>query len=202
MEIKTDTTANQYLSFILRDEYFAIEIYKVREVLDVTTLTKIPRMPDYLCGVINLRGNVVDRCMVVCHKGRRSMSGEEALPRPHVARHLAGIFTEQKIKMARDVGIIENGAKLIGRATTGRFEGLARVSGYGLDIGAWACVDHLRFVPDKVPAMPKLRKVHRIGVLVQLNHLIPRVLLYFVDQRKLPEEFRAVSVDEHEWPTR
>ncbi|MFZ5774579.1 MAG: chemotaxis protein CheW [Thermodesulfobacteriota bacterium] len=49
----------QYLTFTLRDEGFAIEIGKVREVLDVTTLTKIPRMPDYLSGVINLRGSVV-----------------------------------------------------------------------------------------------------------------------------------------------
>ncbi len=51
--------AAQYLTFILRDEGFAIEIAKVREVLDVTTMTRIPRMPDYLSGVINLRGNVV-----------------------------------------------------------------------------------------------------------------------------------------------
>lgn len=51
--------ATQYLTFVLRDEGFAIEINKVREVLDVTTLTRIPRMPDYLSGVINLRGSVV-----------------------------------------------------------------------------------------------------------------------------------------------
>lgn len=49
----------QYLCFTLRSEGFALEIAKVREVLDVTTLTKIPRMPDYLSGVINLRGSVV-----------------------------------------------------------------------------------------------------------------------------------------------
>lgn len=51
--------ATQFLTFTLRDEGFAIEIAKVREVLDVTTMTKIPRMPDYLSGVINLRGSVV-----------------------------------------------------------------------------------------------------------------------------------------------
>nr|MDA8166000.1 chemotaxis protein CheW [Desulfobacteraceae bacterium] len=51
--------ASQYLTFTMRDEDFAIEIAKVREVLDVSTLTRIPRMPDYLSGVINLRGNVV-----------------------------------------------------------------------------------------------------------------------------------------------
>ncbi len=49
----------QYLTFVLRDENFALEIENVREVLDVATLTKIPRLPDYISGVINLRGKVV-----------------------------------------------------------------------------------------------------------------------------------------------
>ncbi len=55
--IQLNTT--QYLTFTLREEGFAVEIAKVREVLDVTTMTRIPRMPEYLSGVINLRGNVV-----------------------------------------------------------------------------------------------------------------------------------------------
>lgn len=60
MEVnKENILAGQYLTFSLRDEEFAISISKVREVLDVSTMTKIPRMPDYLSGVINLRGNVV-----------------------------------------------------------------------------------------------------------------------------------------------
>ncbi|MBF0397022.1 MAG: purine-binding chemotaxis protein CheW [Desulfobacterales bacterium] len=49
----------QYLTFNLGEECFALEISKVREVLDYITITKVPRMPDFICGVINLRGNVV-----------------------------------------------------------------------------------------------------------------------------------------------
>jgi purine-binding chemotaxis protein CheW len=49
----------QYLTFALGDEEFALQIAKVREVLDYPNITKVPRMPDYLCGAINLRGNVV-----------------------------------------------------------------------------------------------------------------------------------------------
>ncbi len=51
--------SNQYLTFMLGEEGFAIEISRVREVLDFTDLTKVPRTPDYMRGVINLRGNVV-----------------------------------------------------------------------------------------------------------------------------------------------
>jgi len=59
MESAFSDTSNQFLSFTLREESFAVDIFKVREVLDVTNLTKIPRMPPHLSGVINLRGSVV-----------------------------------------------------------------------------------------------------------------------------------------------
>jgi purine-binding chemotaxis protein CheW len=49
----------QYLTFLLGDEVFSLEISKVREVLDYTIITRVPRMPEYLQGVINLRGGVV-----------------------------------------------------------------------------------------------------------------------------------------------
>ncbi|SHI88456.1 CheW protein [Malonomonas rubra DSM 5091] len=49
----------QYLTYKLADEVFALDIAKVREVLDFTCITKVPQMPDFMCGVINLRGSVV-----------------------------------------------------------------------------------------------------------------------------------------------
>ncbi len=49
----------QYLTFRLEDEVFALDITQVREVLDFTTVTKVPRTPDFMRGVINLRGSVV-----------------------------------------------------------------------------------------------------------------------------------------------
>ena len=49
----------QYLTYKLGDEVFALDITKVREVLDFTTITKVPRTPEFMRGVINLRGSVV-----------------------------------------------------------------------------------------------------------------------------------------------
>ncbi len=49
----------QYLTFKLDNEVFALDISRVREVLDFTDITKVPRTPDFMRGVINLRGNVV-----------------------------------------------------------------------------------------------------------------------------------------------
>ena len=59
MSVTEITDTRQYLTFKLADEVFGIEVSKVREVLDFTTITKIPRTPDFMSGVINLRGNVV-----------------------------------------------------------------------------------------------------------------------------------------------
>jgi purine-binding chemotaxis protein CheW len=49
----------QYLTFNLNDEIFAVDISKVREVLDFTVITKVPLTPEFMRGVINLRGSVV-----------------------------------------------------------------------------------------------------------------------------------------------
>ena len=49
----------QYLTFKLEEEVFALDISKVREVLDFTAITKVPKTPEFMRGVINLRGSVV-----------------------------------------------------------------------------------------------------------------------------------------------
>jgi purine-binding chemotaxis protein CheW len=49
----------QYLTYKLENEIFALDISKVREVLDFTKVTKVPRTPEFMRGVINLRGSVV-----------------------------------------------------------------------------------------------------------------------------------------------
>jgi len=59
MSVATIVEVKPYLTFTLDDELFSVEVSKVREVLDFTTITKIPRTPEYMRGVINLRGSVV-----------------------------------------------------------------------------------------------------------------------------------------------
>jgi purine-binding chemotaxis protein CheW len=59
MSVSSITETAQYLTFILEDEIFSVDISKVREVLDFTRITKVPQTPDFMLGVINLRGSVV-----------------------------------------------------------------------------------------------------------------------------------------------
>jgi len=59
MNIAAETTINSYLSFKLSDEVFAANVGKVLEILELTKVTKVPKAPDYMRGVINLRGSVL-----------------------------------------------------------------------------------------------------------------------------------------------
>lgn len=51
--------AVQYLTFIVDSERFAIGILDVKELIEVGNMTQVPMTPDFIRGVINLRGNVV-----------------------------------------------------------------------------------------------------------------------------------------------
>lgn len=51
--------AQQYLTFQLSGEMFAVGILNVREIIEYGNLTQIPMMPSFIRGVINLRGAVV-----------------------------------------------------------------------------------------------------------------------------------------------
>ncbi len=59
MSIAEIAEATQHLTFKLDEEIFAIDISKVREVLEYTAVTKVPQTPEFMKGVINLRGHVV-----------------------------------------------------------------------------------------------------------------------------------------------
>jgi len=48
-----------FLTFRIDKELLAVEVSQVREVLDVCTITRVPRTAEYMRGVINLRGSVI-----------------------------------------------------------------------------------------------------------------------------------------------
>ena len=50
---------NQYLTFMLGGEMYAIAILNIKEIIEYGSLTTVPMMPEFIRGVINLRGSVV-----------------------------------------------------------------------------------------------------------------------------------------------
>lgn len=51
--------AGKYLTFQLANEEYGLEILKVREIIGIMSFTTVPQTPDYVKGVINLRGKII-----------------------------------------------------------------------------------------------------------------------------------------------
>ncbi|MBL9168492.1 MAG: purine-binding chemotaxis protein CheW [Verrucomicrobiales bacterium] len=56
---KAHSATGKYLTFTLGHESYGIAVLKVREIIRVPDITAVPQMPDYVKGVINLRGKVI-----------------------------------------------------------------------------------------------------------------------------------------------
>ena len=59
MEESSTVNSKQYVTFCLAEELFGVEVNRTREILSVISVTSVPQTPDYMLGVINLRGQVV-----------------------------------------------------------------------------------------------------------------------------------------------
>ena len=59
IEQAANNTVSQWVTFHLGDEIYGIDVLQVQEVLRITEISPVPGSPDYVLGIINLRGNVV-----------------------------------------------------------------------------------------------------------------------------------------------
>lgn len=74
MTTNMESLAGKYLTFRLRDETYGIEILKVREIIGMMKVTPMPRTPEFVRGVINLRGRVIP---VIDLRLKFGMNGQE-----------------------------------------------------------------------------------------------------------------------------
>lgn len=58
-EMEEDTQKDRYLTFILGNECYGIDISYVTEIIGIQAITPIPEIPDYVRGIINLRGKII-----------------------------------------------------------------------------------------------------------------------------------------------
>ncbi|MGB8169330.1 MAG: chemotaxis protein CheW [Chthoniobacteraceae bacterium] len=59
MSVSSITEPAYYITFKLGEEAFAIDVAQVREVLDLTQITRVPTAPSYMRGVVNVRGSAI-----------------------------------------------------------------------------------------------------------------------------------------------
>ena len=59
MQMENASTVNTFLTFKIADEIFASNVSKVLNILEMQEITKVPQAPEYMSGVMNLRGVVL-----------------------------------------------------------------------------------------------------------------------------------------------
>ncbi len=59
MGAQTDKLIYQLVSFVIENEEFGVDILKVQEIIRTVEITRVPKSPDFVEGVINLRGKIV-----------------------------------------------------------------------------------------------------------------------------------------------
>ncbi|MDL2289212.1 chemotaxis protein CheW [Clostridia bacterium OttesenSCG-928-F22] len=59
LELSEDTLEGRFLTFLLDKEIFGVEIRHVTEIVGVQAITKLPEVPEYIKGIMNLRGQVI-----------------------------------------------------------------------------------------------------------------------------------------------
>jgi purine-binding chemotaxis protein CheW len=90
--------AAQYLTFLLGGEMFAIGILNIKEIIEYGNLTEVPMMPEFIRGVINLRGAVVPVVDLSARFGRK---------RTEVTRRTCIVIIEVEADEERhDVGVV------------------------------------------------------------------------------------------------
>ena len=58
-EVLEDTQKGKYLTFSIEEENYGIEITYVTEIIGIQEITQVPELPDFLKGIINLRGKII-----------------------------------------------------------------------------------------------------------------------------------------------
>jgi len=69
-EVSAGTTPNQLISFAIGDDQYGVDIMAVREIKGWTAITPLPRQPEYVRGVLNLRGVIVPIVDLRCRFGQ------------------------------------------------------------------------------------------------------------------------------------
>ncbi len=59
VELEEDTQKDRYLTFLIGNECYGIDISFVTEIIGIQAITEIPELPEYVRGIINLRGKII-----------------------------------------------------------------------------------------------------------------------------------------------
>ena len=71
--LEEDTQHGRFLTFTFEEEVYGIEIKYVTEIIGIQSITKVPEVPEYVKGIINLRGKIIPVIDVRIKFGKEAM---------------------------------------------------------------------------------------------------------------------------------
>lgn len=88
--------SNEFLTFTLGEEEYGVDILKVQEIRGYDTVTRIPDVPDFIKGVINLRGTIVPvvDLRIKFHLGKAEYNSFTVMIILNVAKRVVGMVVD------------------------------------------------------------------------------------------------------------
>jgi len=112
--LAAEEQARQYLTFLLGGEMFAIGILNIKEIIEYGALTEVPMMPEFIRGVINLRGAVVPVVDLSARFGRK---------RTDITRRTCIVIIEvESDEEKHDVGVVVDSVSEVLEIPAGEIE--------------------------------------------------------------------------------
>jgi len=130
----SESRSGKYLTFRLGREEFGIRVMQVREIMGLLEITPVPHTPEYVKGVINLRGKVIP---VICLRSKFSLSPAEYTARTSIivvqvdgGKMLAGVIVDAVSEVLNVASTdIEDAPDFGSGAETSYLLGMAKIKG-------------------------------------------------------------------------
>jgi purine-binding chemotaxis protein CheW len=126
----TDLKNNRYIVFMLSDEYYAVDIMIVKTVEKLLSITRVPKVKDYISGIINLRGEIIPAIELRRRFGMIATTSNDdtriiVLKLEETQIALIVDFVDEVMEIPND--IIESGTTVNGFISSNWITGVARV---------------------------------------------------------------------------
>ena len=154
-----DLQGGKYLTFQLSDEEYGLPIKKVKEIIGIMDITKIPKTPEFIRGVINLRGKIIP---VMDLRLKFELPEKEYNPRTCII--VIDIETDE---LKRQIGIIVDTVSEVVNVRSEEIEPPPQYETYGTEI----FLHGLGKVKGKVILLLNIDKVFGSSELVQINKI-------------------------------
>lgn len=158
----TPGPSHQFLRLALGADMYAVRIERVREILEITHITPLPLMPDFVRGVMNLRGAVVPVIDLAARLG---------LPPTVVARRSCVVMVDlpdAEGSTGRTLGMLVDAVYEVFDAQQGEQEAPPRL-GTRIDPGFIDCMVRLRGKPTPALHLPQLLDPTALAALIAAN---------------------------------